>query len=142
MNKELIAKVKDGVAAVRNDGTIQQLNNVILSACPQDAPPSLICGDAQYYFVGDDGKEWKARYTWQNLPRRITEVHSVNEFFVEEEKPREVELRRTPEMSKRFRAACTVAQGLAAKNNWQDPSAIASMAYQIADELIKQENQQ
>lgn len=143
MNKELLAKVKDGVAAVRNDGTIQQLDAVIGKVFPNSVPPSFTgLNNKKLYFVNLVLKDWDAADYIFELPKKITEIYSVSEFFVEEEKPREVELRRTPEMSKRFRAACTVAQGLAAKNNWQDPSAIASMAYQIADELIKQENQQ
>jgi hypothetical protein len=140
MNKELIAKVKDGVAAVRNDGIREKLDAVIGTLCPNDITPGWSgLSDAKYFFL--QGEEWRAVYSVFQLPSRITEIYSVSEFFVGEEKPREVELRRTPEMSKRFRAACIVAQGFAARQTWHDPHAIAAMAYRVADELIKQENE-
>ena len=81
MNKELIAKVKDGVAAVRNDGIREKLDAVIGTLCPNDITPGWSgLSDAKYFFL--QGEEWRAVYSVFQLPSRITEIYSVSEFFL------------------------------------------------------------
>ena len=76
MNEKLIKQLREGTIAVKNDGTIDELNKVLKYAFPNDA--SVSKGFAKYYFVSQDKNYWSL-YETTNLPS-----HSVKEFLKSE----------------------------------------------------------
>lgn len=147
MNKELIAKLAAGEIAVKNDGTLEELKSVLRAAFPKDE--SRIGGRYKYYYALSSDK-WDCSDDYKHS-------FSVSEFLTEDEKIGQEPAFPTYEqqgnpicwnteigMSKRFYAACAAMQGILA-NSPDGVSSVhardyANMAYDIADELLKQEN--
>ena len=73
MNEKLIKKLREGTIALKNDGTLDELNKVLKYAFPND--PSESKGIANYYFAGLNKDYWTLEDTI-NLP-----THSVKEFL-------------------------------------------------------------
>ena len=73
MNEKLIKQLREGTIAVKNDGTVYELNKVLKYAFPNDALVSS--GFTKYYFASEDKNSWSLYYT-TNLPS-----HSVKEFL-------------------------------------------------------------
>ena len=73
MNEKLIKQLREGTIAVKNDGTLDELNKVLKYAFPNDV--SVSKGFTKYYFVSEDENYWSL-YDTTNLP-----THSVKEFL-------------------------------------------------------------
>ena len=73
MNEKLIKQLREGTIAVKNDGTLEELNKVLRYAFPNDV--SVSKGFTKYYFVSEDKNYWSLHDT-TNLPS-----HSVKEFL-------------------------------------------------------------
>ena len=78
MNEKLIKQLREGTVAVKNDGTIDELNKVLKYAFPNDAAVSK--GFTKYYFVSENKNYWSL-YETTDLPS-----HSVKEFLTQENK--------------------------------------------------------
>ena len=73
MNEKLIKQLREGTIALKNDGTLYELNKVLQYAFPNDYAKSN--GSRKYYFKHDDENIWM----WgekTDLPS-----HSVKEFL-------------------------------------------------------------
>ena len=73
MNEKLIKQLREGTIALKNDGTLDELNKVLQYALPNDYTKSN--GNRKYYFKHDDENIWM----WgekTDLPS-----HSVKEFL-------------------------------------------------------------
>jgi hypothetical protein len=77
LNKKLIQQLRNGEIAVENDGTIEQLQQVIKEAFPKDKASTS--GISTFYFkcVSDD-------ISWDSEPNTELPFFSVNDFFIEE----------------------------------------------------------
>lgn len=78
MNEKLIKQLREGTIAVKNDGTLDELNKVLKYAFPNDYAKSN--GNRKYYFKHDDENIWM----WgekTDLPS-----HSVKDFIKSESK--------------------------------------------------------
>ena len=73
MNEKLIKQLREGTIALKNDGTLDELNKVLKYAFPNDASESK--GIANYYFAGLNKDYWTLEDT-TNLP-----TCSVKEFL-------------------------------------------------------------
>ena len=73
MNEKLIKQLREGTIALKNDGTIDELNKVLKYAFPNDV--SVSKGFTKYYFVSQDKNYWSLHDT-TNLPS-----YSVKEFL-------------------------------------------------------------
>ena len=73
MNEKLIKQLREGTIAVKNDGTLEELNKVLKYAFPNDA--SVSRGFTKYYFASEDKHYWSL-YDTTNLPS-----YSVKEFL-------------------------------------------------------------
>ena len=73
MNEKLIKQLREGTIAIKNDGTIDELNKVLRYAFPNDA--SVSRGFTKYYFVSENKNYWSL-YETTDLPS-----HSVKEFL-------------------------------------------------------------
>lgn len=73
MNEKLIKQLREGTIALKNDGTLDELNKVLRYAFPNDV--SVLKGITKYYFVSEDKNYWSLHDT-TNLPS-----HSVKEFL-------------------------------------------------------------
>ena len=73
MNEKLIKQLREGKIALKNDGTLDELNKVLRYAFPNDV--SVSKGFTKYYFVSEDKNYWSL-YDTTNLPS-----HSVKEFL-------------------------------------------------------------
>ena len=76
MNEKLIKQLREGTIALKNDGTLDELNKVLRYAFPNDVPSSK--GYCKYYFVSEDKNYWSFNDT-TDLP-----LHSVKEFLKSE----------------------------------------------------------
>lgn len=76
MNEKLLKKLREGTIAVKNDGTIDELNKVLKYAFPNDN--SVSKGFTKYYFASKDKNYWSL-YDTTNL-----HSHSVKEFLKSE----------------------------------------------------------
>ena len=54
MNEKLIKQLREGTIALKNDGTLDELNKVLKYAFPNDA--SVSRGFTEYYFVSENKK--------------------------------------------------------------------------------------
>ena len=73
MNEKLLKQLREGNIALKNDGTLDELNKVLQYAFPNDYTKSN--GNRKYYFKHDDENIWM----WgekTDLP-----THSVKEFL-------------------------------------------------------------
>ena len=73
MNEKLIKQLREGTIALKNDGTLDELNKVLIYAFPNDVQSSK--GYCKYYFVSEDKNYWAFNDT-TDLP-----LHSVKEFL-------------------------------------------------------------
>ena len=73
MNEKLIKQLREGTIALKNDGTLEELNKVLRYAFSNDVTSSK--GYGKYYFVLEDKKYWYFNDTTY-LPS-----HSVKEFL-------------------------------------------------------------
>ena len=73
MNEKLIKQLREGTIALKNDGTLQELREVLKCAFPNDV--SVSKGFTKYYFASEDKNYWSLHDT-TNLPS-----HSVKEFL-------------------------------------------------------------
>ena len=73
MNEKLIKQLREGTIALKNDGTLEELNKVLRYAFPNDVPSSK--GYCKYYFVSEDKNYWSFNDTTDLLS------HSVKEFL-------------------------------------------------------------
>ena len=73
MNEKLIKQLREGTIALKNDGTLDELNKVLKYAFPNDV--SVSRGFTKYYFVSEHKNYWSL-YDTTNLPS-----HSVKEFL-------------------------------------------------------------
>ena len=89
MNEKLIKQLREGTIALKNDGTLDELNKVLKYAFPNE--PSESKGIANYYFAGLNKDYWTLEDTI-NLP-----THSVKEFLKpESEYPKVMKVSCTP----------------------------------------------
>ena len=89
MNEKLIKQLREGTIALKNDGTLDELNKVLKYAFPNDV--SVSKGFTKYYFVSED-KNYLSLYETTNLPS-----HSVKEFLKQEnEYPKVMRVSNTP----------------------------------------------
>ena len=73
MNEKLIKQLREGTIALKNDGTLEELNKVLRYAFPNE--PSESKGIRKYYFATSNKYYWTLNDT-TNLPS-----HSVKEFL-------------------------------------------------------------
>ena len=73
MNEKLIKQLREGTIAVKNDGTVDELNKVLRYAFPCERSSST--GISKYYFAGLNKDYWTLEDT-TDLPS-----HSVKEFL-------------------------------------------------------------
>ena len=73
MNEKLIKQLREGTIALKNDGTLDELNKVLRYAFPNDV--SVSKGFTKYYFVSQDKNYWSL-FDTTDLPS-----HSVKEFL-------------------------------------------------------------
>ena len=73
MNEKLIKQLRERTIALKNDGTLDELNKVLRYAFPNE--PSESKGIAKYYFAGLNKDYWTLKDK-TNLPS-----HSVKEFL-------------------------------------------------------------
>ena len=101
MNKKLIKQLREGTIAVKNDGTLEELNKVLKYAFPNDV--SVSRGLTKYYFVSQDKNYWSL-FDTTYLP-----THSVKEFLKpESEYPKVMKVSMFPIKTKEeFREALT-----------------------------------
>ena len=103
MNKKLIKQLREGTVAVKNDGTIDELNKVLRYAFPscENLPPSV---HYEYYKVFPLFK-----YHWTPLYDVVIPSHSVKEFLKQEsEYPKVMKVSMFPIKTKEeFREALT-----------------------------------
>lgn len=101
MNEKLIKQLREGTIALKNDGTLDELNKVLQYAFPNDYTKSN--GNRKYYFKHDDENIWM----WgekTDLP-----THSVKEFLKpESEYPKVMKVSAFPIKTKeQFKEALT-----------------------------------
>src|SRR5690606_38919074 len=73
--KYTIEDLRNGKCAVKNDGTVEELNEVLRLAFPSDK--SVIEGANKYYYASSNKGEWRGSYYSSNdLP-----VQSVKDFL-------------------------------------------------------------
>ena len=101
MNEKLIKQLREGTIALKNDGTLDELNKVLKYAFPNE--PSESKGIANYYFAGLNKDYWTLEDT-TNLP-----TCSVKEFLKpESEYPKVMKVSMFPIKTKEeFREALT-----------------------------------
>ena len=78
MNEKLIKQLREGTIALKNDGTLEELNKVLIYAFPYER--SMSKGVAKYYFAGLNKDYWTLNDE-ADLP-----THSVKEFLKPENK--------------------------------------------------------
>ena len=73
MNEKLIKQLREGTIAVKNDGTLDELNKVLRYAFPNDA--SVSKGTFKYYYKRPYYNEWVCS------DKIDVPIHSVKEFL-------------------------------------------------------------
>ena len=121
MNEKLIKQLREGTIALKNDGTLDELNKVLRYAFPNDV--SVSKGFTKYYFVSEDKNYWSLHDT-TNLPS-----YSVKEFLKpENEYPKVMKVSNKPiETLKDFENANTRVVFMEKLNRflaWRDSSTI------------------
>ena len=84
MNEKLIKQLREGKIALKNDGTLDELNKVLRYAFPNE--PSESKGIRKYYFATSNKDYWTLNDT-TNLPS-----HSVKEFLKPQEETKPLKL--------------------------------------------------
>ena len=89
MNEKLIKQLREGTIALKNDGTLEELNKVLRYAFPNDV--SVSKGFTKYYFVSKDKNYWSL-FDTTDLPS-----YSVKEFLKpENEYPKVMKVSKKP----------------------------------------------
>ena len=73
MNEKLIKQLIEGTIALKNDGTLDELNKVLIYAFPYEG--SMSQGVAKYYFAGVN------KYYWTLNDETDLPSHSVKDFL-------------------------------------------------------------
>jgi hypothetical protein len=81
-NERLIEDLRTGKVAIKNDGTIEELRDILRYAFPDDDSP--IAGGVKFYFVED----WNNQ-KWNCSNFTDLEFNSVKDFFVGDELTKE-----------------------------------------------------
>ena len=90
MNEKLIKQLIEGTIALKNDGTLDELNKVLKYAFPNDK--CKIIGDCKYYLKLDYGEN-----IWAGNDRIDLPSHSVKEFLKpENEYPKVMKVSMSP----------------------------------------------
>ena len=129
MNKKLIKQLREGTIAVKNDGTIDELNKVLKYAFPNDA--SVSKGFTKYYFAGLNKDYWTLEDT-TNLP-----TCSVKEFLKpESEYPKVMKVSMFPIKTKEQFENARTRVVFMKKNDrfiaWTDAKTIEKSEYEVA----------
>lgn len=74
--KSLIKQLQDGEIAIKNDGSVEDLNRVLKAAFPKDT--WLAKGDCLYYYAKCMGSP-----RWRTSNKTLLTPHSVSEFIKE-----------------------------------------------------------
>ena len=77
MNERLIKQLREGTIALKNDGTLEELREVLQYAFPNDY--IKISGNRKYYFKHDFGEN-----IWNWSDKTDLPIHSVKEFLKSE----------------------------------------------------------
>ena len=89
MNEKLIKQLREGTIALKNDGTLDELNKVLKYAFPNDV--SVSKSFTKYYFVSKDKNYWSL-FDTTDLPS-----HSVKDFIKpENEYPKVMKVSKSP----------------------------------------------
>ena len=89
MNEKLIKQLREGTIALKNDGTLDELNKVLIYAFPYEG--SMSQGVAKYYFAGLN------KYYWTLNDETDLPSHSVKEFLKpENEYPKVMKVSKSP----------------------------------------------
>ena len=90
MNEKLIKQLREGTIAVENDGTLEELREILQYAFPNDY--IKISGNRKYYFKHDFGEN-----IWNWSDKTYLPSHSVKEFLKSEnEYPKIMKVSRLP----------------------------------------------
>ena len=89
MNEKLIKQLREGTIALKNDGTLEELNKVLRYAFPNE--PSESKGIRKYYFATSN------KYYWTLNDETDLPTHSVKEFLKpENEYPKVMKVSNNP----------------------------------------------
>ena len=89
MNEKLIKQLREGTIALKNDGTLEELREVLKCAFPNDSTKSY--GNRKYYFKHYD------KNMWMFGEKTYLPSHSVKEFLKpENEYPKVMKVSRFP----------------------------------------------
>ena len=129
MNEKLIKQLREGTIALKNDGTLDELNKVLRYAFPNDV--SVSKGFNKYYFVSEDKNYWSLHDT-TNLPS-----HSVKEFLKQEnEYPKVMKVSNKPIKTKEdFKNASTRVVFMKKNDRfiaWHNAKTIEKSEYEVA----------
>ena len=129
MNEKLIKQLREGTIALKNDGTLDELNKVLRYAFPNE--PSESKGIANYYLAGLNKDYWTLEYII-NLPS-----HSVKEFLKpESEYPKVMKVSKSPIKTKeQFENAGTRVVFMKKNDRfiaWTDAKTIEKSEYEVA----------
>ena len=129
MNEKLIKQLREGTIALKNDGTLDELNKVLKYAFPNDV--SVSSGFTKYYFVSEDKNYWSLHET-TNLPS-----HSVKEFLKpESEYPKVMKVSMFPIKTKEQFENARTRVVFMKKNDrfiaWTDAKTIEKSEYEVA----------
>lgn len=83
-NQELITKARKGEIAILNDGSVEELREILKECWPDD--DDLKIGTSKYYFKSRRGK-----LGWANAQDSIYPAHSVKDFFMDQPESKELD---------------------------------------------------
>ena len=129
MNEKLIKQLREGTIALKNDGTLDELNKVLRYAFPNE--PSESKGIAKYYFAGLNKYYWTLEDT-TDLPS-----YSVKEFLKpESEYPKVMKVSMFPIKTKEQFENARTRVVFMKKNDrfiaWTDAKTIEKSEYEVA----------
>ena len=129
MNEKLIKQLREGTIALKNDGTLDELNKVLRYAFPNE--PSESKGIRKYYFATSNKYYWTLNDT-TNLPS-----HSVKEFLKpESEYPKVMKVSMFPIKTKEQFENARTRVVFMKKNDrfiaWTDAKTIEKSEYEVA----------
>ena len=129
MNEKLIKQLREGTIALKNDGTLDELNKVLRYAFPNDV--SVSKGFTKYYFVSENKNYWSL-FDTTDLP-----THSVKEFLKpESEYPKVMKVSMFPIKTKEQFENARTRVVFMKKNDrfiaWTDAKTIEKSEYEVA----------
>ena len=129
MNEKLIKQLREGTIALKNDGTLDELNKVLRYAFPNE--PSESKGIRKYYFATSNKYYWTLNDT-TDLPS-----HSVKEFLKpESEYPKVMKVSMFPIKTKEQFENARTRVVFMKKNDrfiaWTDAKTIEKSEYEVA----------